>query len=327
MMLVVDPPASWDTCDEALHGLRAWAFHSDHALMCFPRVLAFDRLRGRYETFGNSGAVAGALARMDVHRPLWSAGPDEEILLRPGARPARLLTDGERARLVSHGINPLQSLRSADPRGVALRTLACGSGAGPDSQLLTARRRQLLILTSIELGTRWVRFEGRDPGAWARLERQVRNFLQPLAAAGLFGSADGEPYSVVCDERIVSPEDLDAGCVNMLLSLRTQRPDEYQSFMITHRPEGSSVRPVRSNRLPANTRMTVPELDTDPSVDETLPRRTLAQQLFGQHLEPRPDSASRAARFGQPEAAATGGGDLDLVGRKGVDLHRSGQSL
>jgi hypothetical protein len=327
MMLVVDPPAAWDTCDEALHGLRAWAFRSDHALMCFPRVLAFDRLRGRYETFGNSGAVAGALARMDVHRPLWSAGPDEEILLRPGARPARLLTDGERARLVSHGINPLQSLRSADPRGVALRTLACGSGAGPDSQLLTARRRQLLILNSIELGTRWVRFEGRDPGAWARLERQVRNFLQPLAAAGLFGSADGEPYSVVCDERIVSPEDLDAGCVNMLLSLRTQRPDEYQSFMITHRPEGSSVRPVRSNRLPANTRMTVPELDTDPSVDETLPRRTLAQQLFGQHLEPRPDSASRAARFGQPEAAATGGGDLDLVGRKGVDLHRSGQSL
>ena len=327
MMLIVDPPAAWDTCDEALHGLREWAFHSDHALMCFPRVLAFDRLRGRYETFGNSGAVAGALARMDVHRPLWSAGPDEEILLRPGSRPARLLSEGERARLASHGVNPLQSLRSADPRGVPLKTLAGGSGTGPDSQLLTARRRQLLILNSIEIGTRWARFEGRDRSTWSRLERQVRNFLQPLAEAGVFGNAQGEACSVVCDERIVSPEDLDAGCVNMLVSLRTQRPDEYQSFMVTHRPEGSSVRPVRSNRLPADTRMTVPEFDSDPSVDDTLPRRTLAQHLFGQHFEPRPDSDSTAVRSGQPEAAATGSRDLDLVGRKGIELHRRGQGL
>jgi hypothetical protein len=185
----------------------------------------------------------------------------------------------------------------------------------------------LLILNSIEIGTRWARFEGRDRSTWSRLERQVRNFLQPLAAAGVFGSAEGEACTVVCDERIVSPEDLDAGCVNMLVSLRTQRPDEYQSFMITHRPEGSSVRPVRSNRLPADTRMTVPEFDSDPSVDDTLPRRTLAQHLFGRHFEPRPDSDSTAVRSGQPEAAAAGSRDLDLVGRKGIELHRRGQGL
>ncbi len=70
MMLVVDPPSTWDSTDEALQGLREMAFHSENALMCFPRVLAFDRLRGRYETFPNGAAVAGALARMDVHRPL-----------------------------------------------------------------------------------------------------------------------------------------------------------------------------------------------------------------------------------------------------------------
>jgi hypothetical protein len=287
-------------------------------------VLAFDRLRGRYETFANCGAVAGALARMDVHRPLWSAGPDEEVLLRPGIRPARLLTEGERMRLVSHGVNPLQSLRSADPRGVPLRTLAGGSGAGPDSQLLTTRRRQLLIINSIEIGTRWARFEGREHSVWRRLERQVRAFLQPLAGAGLFGLAEGEPCNVVCDERINAVTDLESGRVNLLVALRTQRPDEYQSFMITHSPEGSSVRPVRSNRLPAPTRMTVPDADYEPALDETQPRRTLAQHLFG-HREPRPGSTSTLARFGQPEAAAAGRRDLDLVGLQGVEFDRRGQ--
>jgi hypothetical protein len=325
MLFVVDPPMSWDTCDEMLHGLREMAFHSDHALMCFPRILAYDRLRGRYETFANCGAVAGALARMDEYRPLWQAGTDEEVLLRPGTRPARILTEGERSRLVAHGINPLQSLRSANPRGVPLRTLAGGSGSGPDSTLLTARRRQLVVINSIEHGTRWARFEGFDRNAWAKLLRQVRSFLQPLAAAGLFGTADGEPCYVVCDERINSADDLEAGCVHVLVALRSQRPDEYQSFMITHRREGSSVRPVRSNRLPAGSRMTVGEGEREPSIDDTQPRRTLAQQLFGQHIEPRPGSTSTVARFGAAEAAAAGRRDLDLVGGKNVDFDRRGQ--
>jgi hypothetical protein len=323
MMYVVDPPAAWDTIDEALHGLREMAFHSENALLCFPRVMAFDRLRGRYETFANSGAVAGALARMDVHRLLWSAGPDEEVLLRPGMRPARQLTDGERIRLVSHGVNPLQSLRSADPRGVPLKTLAAGSGAGPDSDLLTARRRQLLVINSIERGTRWARFEGRDRATWSRLEQQVRAFLHPLAGAGLFGLAEGEPFRVVCDERLNTAVDVEAGCVHLLVALRTQRLDEYQSFMITHRPEGSSVRPVRSNRLPEGTRFSVTDADSEPATDETQPRRTLAQHLFG-HREPRPGSTSTVARFGPPEAAAAGRRDLDLVALANVDLHGRG---
>jgi hypothetical protein len=116
--------------------------------------------------------------------------------------------------------------------------------------------------------------------------------------------------------------------VNLLVSLRTQRLDEYQSFMISHRPEGSSVRPVRSNRLPAGVQMTVrePEVETT-SLDETQPRRTLAQALFGQHREPRPGSTSTLARFGQAEAAAAGRRDLDLVGHVDVELHRRGQGL
>jgi hypothetical protein len=324
LMFVVDPPALWTNCDEVLQGLHELEFRSDHALMCFPRIEAYDRLRGRYELFPNCGAVAGALARTDLHRPVWQPGPDEEILLRQGTRPGRILSDAERARLVAHGVNPLQSLRSADPRGLPLKTLAGGSGAGADSTLLTARRRRLLVVNSIEHGTRWARFHSRDRGAWVRLTRQVRAFLQPLVAAGLFGPpADGDACLVVCDERLNSAADLEAGAVHLLVSLRGQRADDYQSWIITHRPEGTSVRSVRSNRLPAGTRMSVGEPESAPSIDDTQPRRTLAQELFARHAEPRPASVPDPA--GAAESAAPRGLDRDLVARLNQDLGRRGQ--
>ena len=46
-MLIVDPPAAWDSAAEAVRGLKRLNFHSDHALMFFPRIAATDRLRGR----------------------------------------------------------------------------------------------------------------------------------------------------------------------------------------------------------------------------------------------------------------------------------------
>jgi hypothetical protein len=72
--------------------------------MCFPRVVAFDRLRGRPEVFANCGAVAGTIARLDEQRPPWLAGPDDELLLRLSTRPTRALTAMERQRLAAHGV-------------------------------------------------------------------------------------------------------------------------------------------------------------------------------------------------------------------------------
>ena len=122
-----------------MRGLRDLALQNENALMCFPRVLAYDRLRGRYETFANCGAVAGALARMDEQRPWWQPGPDEEILLRPGTRPVRMLNDAERARLAMHGHQPaaVAALRESAPS--PLRTLARGAAASTDGGWLAPR--------------------------------------------------------------------------------------------------------------------------------------------------------------------------------------------
>lgn len=319
-LLVVDPPAAWRSCDEALAGLRDFEFRSDHALMCFPRILAFDRLRGRGESFANCGAVAGTLARLDEQRSPWQPGADEELLLRPGARPEFVLTDAERARLAAHGVNPLQSLRSATPRPTALRTLAGGAAASAEARLLTPQRRNLLLMAALERGTRWAVFETPDRALWQKLERQVNAFLEPLAAAGLFGAPDVPgTFLVVCDERVNGPEEAAAGRVNLLVSLRTAVAGHWRSFMVTHSRTGSRVRPARSQVLAEGTRMTVRlPAPAPPSVDEdTLRQRTLAQELFGHYAEPRPLPSVAATDRGAPGPAA-GRLDAETIAR----IHR-----
>jgi len=304
-LLVVDPPAAWRNADDALRGLREFAFRSEYALMCFPRIQAFDRLRARAETFANCGAVAGTLARIDEQRSPWQAGPDEELLLRPAARPEFALTDAERARLAAHGINPLQALRAAGPRPLPLKTLAGGSAASADARLLTPQRRSLLLMACLERGTRWAMFEVPERAVWQKLERQVQAFLQPLASSGLFGPAD-EPgaVQVVCDERINGPDDIAAGRINMLVSLRTAQPGMWRSFMVTQSRTGSHVRPVRTRVLPAETRMTVHVPEAPPAPEDTQRSRTLAQELFGHYSEPRPVPSVVLTDRGAPAAAA-----------------------
>ena len=316
-LLIVDPPSAWRSSEDALRGLREFEFRSEHALMCFPRIQAFDRLRGRAETFANGGAVAGTLARIDEQRSPLQPGADEELLLRPAARPEFLLTDAERARLAAHGINALQSLRSASPRALPLRTLAGGSAATADARLLTTQRRNLLLMAGIERGTRWAMFERSERQVWQKLERQVQAFLGPIAAAGLFGPAD-EPggFQVVCDDRINGPEEVAAGHVNVLVSLRAAQPGQWRSFMVTQSRTGSRVRPVRTNVLPPETRMTVHA--PPPPADADAPgQRTLAQALFGHYSEPRP-LASVAATDRGAEASTAGRLDAETIAR----IHR-----
>ncbi len=317
-MLVVDPPSAWQTSEDAVRGLREFDFRSDHALLCFPRIVAHDRLRGRTETFANCGAVTGALARMDEQRSPWEAGPDQEILLRPGSRPAHVCTDAERHSLAAHGINALQSLRTASSRALPLRTLAGGTAASADQALLTPQRRRLLLMGSIERGTRWVVFEAAERKVWQKVERQVQAFLKPLGTSGVFGPQPAaDSCQVVCDERVNGPEDVAAGRVNILVSIPSGRLGRYQSFLVTHARDGSRVRPARSHLLPAGTRMTVEGLPVDVPADDTQRPRTLAQELFGHYREPRAEP-SAVADGRSPIPPAAGRLDPETIAR----IHR-----
>ena len=263
-MLVVDPPSSWTTASVALNELRDWPFRSDNAVMYYPRVIALDRLRGRNETFASCGAVAGMIARSDETWPVWAAAEGEDTVLRPGLRPASVVTEQERTRLAQAGVNTLLAVRPSTRPSSTARTLAAGSSGAADWKYLSARRLALFITASIERGTRWLMFEQNAEPAWRRAQQQVEAFLESLDAQGAFaGSMPEESYFVICDERVNEPRTVAEGKVKILFGVAITKPGDFHAWLITHEPGGvSTCRPSHPNRLATSGRRLEWEIET-----------------------------------------------------------------
>jgi hypothetical protein len=249
-LLIVDPPAHWQTADDALAGLRAWNLSSQNALMYFPHILALDKLRGHFEAFAPCGAVAGMLSRSDEIFPLWDPERNDEAVLRPGYRPTCIVADDRRQRLALAGVNTIQAVRSAVRLGPRSRTLASGSAGNADWQYLSARRLALFIVNCIERGTRWVALASPHMEVAEMVATQVRVFLESLFVAGAFRARRVEDaFFVICDERANSPHPGTPGEFQFLIGFAACREHELHSYRITQSPAGSKVQPVSLNRL------------------------------------------------------------------------------
>ena len=248
-LLVVDPPSTWLSARTALDAWRTWPFRSDSAVMYYPRIQAFDRLRGRVETFASSGAAAGMIARSDEAWPVWAAAESEESILRPGLRPAVAVSDSDRSRLAKAGINTLVSVRSTLRTALSPRTLAAGGCGISDWRYLSARRLALFIAGSIEAGTRWVTLEHNGPATWERARAAAEAFLDELAEQGAFiGNSPDESHFVIGDERVNRPSLVAEGKFNLLFGFATSKPGEFDNWLVTHQASSSRVRPVSVNR-------------------------------------------------------------------------------
>ena len=249
-MLLVDPPSSWASSAAALDGMRHWPFRSEDATMFFPRVVAFDRLRGRFELFAPCGVAAGIIARCDESTPVWSAAEGDAPILRHGMRPAWNVNNADRVRLANAGINLLQAVRIAPKFATSPRTLASGSAAVSDWRYLSARRLALFVLASVERGTRWMLFERNAQTTWTMARAQVEAFLDSLYAEGAFAGRSGEQsYFVVCDERINTEDSMRAGKINLAFGFAATKPGEYHAFIVTHQPSGSRAKVISVNRF------------------------------------------------------------------------------
>jgi hypothetical protein len=174
-------------------------------------------------------------------------------MLRSSAKLARDVSSADRRRLAAQGVNVLQSVRNPDREWPALRTLACGASASSDWSYLAQRRFSLFVINTIERGTRWCAGMPNTAQTWTRVTRQICNFLSELRGAGAFAAVPAEQaFLVICDERINDEAGRDeAGGINILVQFAATHAGAYHSFMLTHRPGGSTVRPVMVNRFEA----------------------------------------------------------------------------
>lgn len=249
-LLIVDPPRGWQSANDAVRGLGEWNFASEDALMFFPRILAHDKLRGRFETFAPCGAVAGMLARGDELSPVWAPGNGDEPVLRPGYRTSCLVPEERRARLAALGVNTLQATRSPVSAGLRLRTLGAASAGAADWKYLATRRLALFIVNSIERGTRWIVMMRPDAEVAALVEAQVRAFFESLHAAGTFGDRSAEDsFFVIGDRRVNRERSAGRRDFNLLVGFAAERAGEFHSYRISHSVSGVAVHPATLNRL------------------------------------------------------------------------------
>ncbi len=247
-LLFVDPPLAWDTAAKALAAMRDWSLPSDSACLFFPRLLGYDKLRGRFEAFAPCGAVAGTLSRAADLWPVWSAMNGEEAVLRPGLRPVCAVEEDYRARLAACGVNTVQTARRPGRESPMACTLA-GPGAGSaDWRSLAARRLALFIVNSIERGTRWMLFEPNEPPAWRRAAAQVRAFLAALEERGAFAQREpGDRWFVLCDERVNRERHREQGIINLMFGFPAARAGGFHAYLVSHRAGGSRARTVSPN--------------------------------------------------------------------------------
>lgn len=247
-MLIVDPPATWETPAQAIEGLLNLDFHSDNAVMFYPRIITMDRVRGRQEVFANGGAVAGLLSRSGDAVSAAIALREPEPLLRGGVRLAVQVSATDRWRLAARGANVLQTVRSPDPRRPTLRTLACGASASTDGSYLSQQRFAQFVVDAIAKGTRWSLVAPRERNTWDRLFKQIYDFFKDLRIAGAFAAvSEQQAYLIVCDERL---NDLDhADRVRILIQFAALHGGAFHSYLIEHSTRGTRVRQVGVNRF------------------------------------------------------------------------------
>jgi hypothetical protein len=187
-MLVVDPPAAWQSVADVQADRLATVGGGLDVATSFPRLVAPD---GRPVLSG-----AGALAAWLATTP---ASLREQAKLRIAVPAALALDAAATAQLARLGVN---ALVPAGPGMVALAggvTLAPPGSVRPEWRDLALRHRALRIIESLARGTRWAALQPRTEATWQALRAQVAAFLADCAAAGLLAAGDDRAWSVRCD--------------------------------------------------------------------------------------------------------------------------------
>ena len=177
--------------------------------MFFPRVVAFDRLRGRFEMFAPCGVAAGIIARCDEIRA--GVGGRRRRCGRPAPRHAPGLERLQRrSRRASSMPASTCCSRCASRRKFAAspRTLASGSAAVSDWRYLSRappravrhdvhRARHALDAVRTQCAAHL--------DAW-RAPRSRLSSIRCTPKAPSRAAAGEQSYFVVCDERINNPK-------------------------------------------------------------------------------------------------------------------------
>ncbi|SHH85065.1 phage tail sheath family protein [Streptomyces sp. 3214.6] len=242
-VLIVDPPSGMEVANalgapsnkkDNLSSLGLTGEEARNSVLYFPRLKQPDPTdRGRIGTFVGCGAIAGVIARTDATRGVWKAPAGVDATLTGISGLAVNLTDAENGMLNPHGINCLRTFPGTGTVLWGARTLRGADHLGDEYKYLPVRRLALHIEESLFRGTQWVVFEPNDEPLWAQIRLNLGAFMHNLFRQGAFqGTTARDAYFVKCDRETTTPNDVNAGQVNILVGFAPVRPAEFVVLQI-----------------------------------------------------------------------------------------------
>lgn len=175
-----------------------------------------------------SGHVVGVYNRTDSERGVHKAPANE--IVRGAIDLEIYLTRGEQDVLNPIGVNCIRTFPGRGIRIWGARTLSSDVAW----RYINVRRLFIFVEHSMDNGLQWVVFEPNDPDLWARVRRDVTNFLRNVWRGGaLFGTSEDQAFYVRCDEDLNPSEVRDLGMLIIEAGMCPVKPAEFVIFRIS----------------------------------------------------------------------------------------------
>ncbi len=239
-MLLWDPPWSWDSAATALLGVRGGGLASTNAMTYFPRVIHTVSPERHLRGVPAGGAVAGMLAAID-RAEHWQTLDGANASLKSGLVPSLDISDREAGLLRGSGINVFMTERGRGTHLAGNVTLGASSAVSHIWQRLDRCRLLGHVLKSLEQHTRWALSAEWDRDFEQQLVGDIRAFLGALFAGGaLVGSRPEQAFFIKLQAAIRGEQRE----LVIRVGLALDKPNEFQIYDVTHRPEQSTARPA-----------------------------------------------------------------------------------
>jgi phage tail sheath protein FI len=211
----------------------------DYAAYYYPWIQVYDTASGKNVYVPPSGFVAGIYARTDADQGMYKAPANQQVLGAVGLK--YLTSDAQQDQLNPQGINCIRRL-GGNILVWGARVLCGASGSVNGITYISTRRYLIYLEKSIEQATQWVVFEPNSIPLWAKITRNVSDFLyNEWRAGGLFGKTPAEAYYVRCDESTNPPSVRELGQVVTEVGVSIVKPAEFVIFNIFQFTNGSSA--------------------------------------------------------------------------------------
>jgi phage tail sheath protein FI len=183
-----------------------------------------------------SGYVAGIYGRTDMKGGVQKAPANEEVYEALGV--GAIIGRSEQDTLTAKGINCIIKFPEGEVRVWGARTLS----TDPEWKYIHVRRLLLYLEESIYKGTQWVVFEPNNEGLWAKVKKNIIEFLVGLWKDGAFaGKKPEEAFFVKCDRTTMTHDDIDNGRLICIIGVAPVKPAEFVIFRIAQWAGGSVV--------------------------------------------------------------------------------------